>query len=106
MASAFIDVLVGLWIFMSTFAWLHTVPEFVNTIVCGSLAVLFGLAGLADRRARLLEVVLGFWLVASMHFLAAGRPTLWNNAVCGVALLVGGLLGGTRQRAADPRVRS
>jgi uncharacterized membrane protein YjjP (DUF1212 family) len=104
MTAAIIDILVGLWIFMSTFAWQHTTPEFINTIVCGALAVWFGIAALADRRARYLELALASWLLLSGHVLTgASRETLWNNTVCAFALFVGGLLGGWRRRAHDLR---
>jgi uncharacterized membrane protein len=105
MTPAIIDILVGLWIFMSSFAWGHTVPEFVNTLVTGSLAVLFGIATLADRRARYFEIALGVWLLLSMRFLTADQATHWNNGICGAVLLLAGLLGWKRRRAPDPQAR-
>jgi hypothetical protein len=106
MTPAIIDVLVGLWIFMSTFAWEHTVPEFVNTMLTGSFAVLFGIAALADRRARYFEIALGVWLLLSVRLLTAGPMTHWNNSICGVLLLVAGLMGWRRRRSSDLHARS
>ena len=96
--AAIIDILVGLWIFMSSFAWQHTVPEFVNTLLCGSFAIFFGIGALADRRVRYLEMTLALWLFLSTHLLAVGKETLWNNTICAVALFVAGLMGGGSQR--------
>ena len=93
MTPRIVNALVGVWLFVSAFAWPHTHGQAVNTVACGLLAVVFALISLFVEPARYLNMALGVWLFLSTFFLPSLRQaTLWNNAIMAVVLFVAALL--------------
>ena len=79
-------ILLGVWLFLSTFAWRHTEALFTNTWLTGMAAVAFGLLSIAIPKMRYFSMVLAIWLFVSTFALPTGGVTIWNNAI--VALLI------------------
>lgn len=85
-------VAVGVWLFLSAFAWGHTPNEFTNTWLCGVLAAAIGLASLASPPVRYFNTALAIWLFASAFFVSSSGETTWNNAVAAVILFAASLM--------------
>lgn len=82
-----VNVLLGLWLLVSAFAWPHGTFQMTNTWVCGALCLLFALLSFALPAARYLNAALAVWLFVSAFALpTSGRATLWSNALVAVAL--------------------
>lgn len=81
-----LNVVVGVWLFISAFAWPHTWASQTNSWLVGVAIVIAALAGLAVPRARLVNTAFAIWLALStVTFLHSGPATIWNNLL--VALL-------------------
>jgi hypothetical protein len=84
----------GVWLFISAFAWRHGPEQATNTWVCGLVAL--GLAMLAAfvRSARYLTSALAVWLLISAFSLPTSSVgTTWNNAIVAVLLFATSLVG-------------
>lgn len=82
-----ISILVGAWLFVSAFAWPHTLAAETNTWIVGTLILIFSLATLLWPTVRLVNPVLAIWLFVSTLFLPDARvATMWSNAI--VAIVV------------------
>jgi hypothetical protein len=84
-----INVLLGVWLFVSAFLWAHATPEQTNTAVLGALCVLFALIGTAVPWARYLNSLLAIWLFVSAWAIPVERiATTWNNALVAIAIFI------------------
>jgi hypothetical protein len=92
MGARAINAILGLWLFMSAFAWPHGRAQFTNATVVGMLAVTMALLGLGGRKwPRLSNVALGGWLILSSLFLPrVSVATFWNHLVVGLAMALVG----------------
>src|SRR5262245_50682996 len=89
MIAQVLNVLVGVWLFFSAFAWPHTHAQMTNAVLgaiaCGILAVL----GFFFGPARYLGAALGVWVFLSAFLLPTqSRVTLWNDSLIGIAMFV------------------
>lgn len=96
MTARFVNAALGLWLFISVFAWHHTTEQAVNVALTGIFIALTALAQwtVGERwRVRLVNAALGFWLLVSIiAFPRSSVLTLVNSAivgalVCAVAVL-------------------
>jgi hypothetical protein len=84
-SAALIDVLVGIWLVVSAFAWPHPAALRTDTWVVGALVVLCSLLAGPLPLLRYLNAALAVWLVAST--LALGHDhlgTVSNNLIAAV----------------------
>jgi hypothetical protein len=88
MAARTVNVLLGIWLFISAFVWNHNLAQRTNTWICGVLVVIFALLATRAPAARFVNVVLGAWLFVSAFFLGPNHGTVWNNALVGIAVLL------------------
>ncbi len=81
------NIVLGVWLFISAFVWLHSYASRTNTWICGLLAVAFAVWALWAPAARWLNTALSIWLFFStLVIFHANVGTLWNNII--VAILV------------------
>jgi hypothetical protein len=82
------NTVLGLWLFVSAFAWPHTRAQAVNEALVGLFIAVTAIAGWAERsrtRLHLLNAALGFWvLVSIVGFPPASTATAINSAIVGV----------------------
>ena len=91
----------GVWLFISAFAWHHTMAQRTNTWISGVLAFVFALGAVNVPRLRFLNTILSVWLFISAFALPRiSSATLWNNALVAIALFVTSLT--TSARATPP----
>ena len=88
--ARYANIMLGLWLFLTAFAWRHAPAAWANTWIVGLLVVAVAIWGLRYPGLWRLNALLGVWLIVASfvfpHILAASR---WNNAVVGflVALI-------------------
>jgi hypothetical protein len=83
------NALLGLWLFLSAFLWDHSVLQFHNAWVVGTLVVTAALAGLTGAQwGRFLNAALGGWLIATALTWSRGGDfaTFWNHALVGMTV--------------------
>ncbi len=96
-----VNVILGVWLFISAFAWPHTQAELTNTWIVGALCVIFALVALAVPWVRYLNTVLAIWLFISAWALPSESVgTIWNNVLVAIAIFIVSLIPGTRAGAA------
>lgn len=82
-----LNVLLGIWLFVSACVWDHAPAGRVNTWLSGLACTAVALVALRAPRARLVNMVLAVWVFASVIFLPRhGDFELWNNLLVGVAM--------------------
>jgi O-antigen ligase len=78
-----VNVVLGLWLIVSAFAWDHAPAQMTNAWlvgVCMSLAALLAL--FTDARIRIFNTLLAMWLFVSVWVLPGVRSdTAWNNLI-------------------------
>jgi hypothetical protein len=93
MTAQIFSVLMGVWLFLSGFAWPHTSTQIGYAGVLGALTVVFALLSERIVWARYASLAIGavVFLLAFSLFHHGGAP-FWNYAIIGVSIAVGGLL--------------
>ncbi len=84
-----LNILLGIWLFISAFVWPHTVPQRTNTWIMGVLCVIFAAIALSVPAVRWLNTALAIWLFISVWALPhVNVGTQWNNALVAVAIFI------------------
>lgn len=84
-----INAALGVWLFISAFAWPHLLAQRTNTWILGILTVVFSLGATRLPQMRYLNTVLAIWLFISawaLPHISAG--TVWNNVLVAIAVFV------------------
>ncbi len=88
------DLILGVWLFLSAFLWMHTPAQRANTWILGVLFAVGALVAMQVARALWAHVVLSIWLFISVWALPHESPaTMWNNALVAIAVFVISLAG-------------
>jgi len=94
-----INLILGIWLFISAFIWNHTVAERTNTWILGVLCVVFALIAMSTPTARWLNTALAVWLFISVWALPhTSLGTMWNNALVAIAVFLLSLVPGAGER--------
>lgn len=94
-----IDVVMGIWLFLSAFAWEHTAAERTNAWILGVLCVVFAVIAMSTSAARWLNTALAVWLFISVWALPHDNlGTMWNNAVVAIIVFLASLAPGPGER--------
>ncbi len=89
MAARTINLLLGIWLFISAFVWPHDAAQMTNTWILGVLCVIFALIAMRVERVRFLNTLLAIWLFISAFALPAqSRATVWNNVLVAIAVFL------------------
>ena len=94
MGPRVVNVLFGLWLFVSAFLWEHGTSQFYNALIVGTVAVTAALAGLRSGSSwgRHVNAALGGWLLISALLMEGTRSaTFWNHIFVGLGLAFYGL---------------
>ncbi len=84
-----VNIVLGVWLFISAFLWPHTYAQMSNTWILGALCVVFALVAMKVPEARYLNTILAVWLFISVWALPSiSLATMWNNALVGVAIFL------------------
>jgi hypothetical protein len=107
MPARTLSLILGLWLFVSAFAWPRSGASFANAWIVGLLSAAVAVIGMTRARARFLNTALSAWLLASVavlpHRSVLGR---WNDVAVAVAMLglslVPGSMYSSRSRVPRP----
>jgi len=103
MPTRYLNVALGVWLFLSAFLWVHSQAQLTNTWLVGLLAIAFALVSLRVPEARYLTTALAIWLFVSVWALPIlNVATAWNNALVAIAMFMFSLMPGVRSRAGPP----
>ncbi len=88
-APRIINVILGVWLFISAFVWPHTQAQMTNTWILGVLCVIFALVAMAVPWVRFLNTLLAIWLFISAWALpSTSAGTVWNNVLVAIAIFI------------------
>ncbi len=103
MAARTLNVILGIWLFISAFVWPHTSAEFTNTWILGVLCVVFALIAMRVPNVRWLNTLLAIWLFISAFALPHQLVgTVWNNALVAIAVFILSLIPNEMERGFFP----
>lgn len=84
-----INILAGVWLFISAWAWPHTMPAQTNTWIVGVLVVIAGVWALFAPSVRIINTILSIWLFFSTLFIYhTNAGTVWNNLIVAIVVFV------------------
>lgn len=90
-----LNVILGVWLFISAFIWPHTQAQMTNTWILGVLCVLFAVVAMFYEPVRFLNTALAIWLFISAWALpTVSAGTVWNNVLCAIAIFIISLIPG------------
>ncbi len=96
MPARTLNVIIGVWLFVSAFAWRHTFASFTNTWIVGLLVAVFALVAMRTAAARYVNTALSIWLFVATFALAhVSAVSVWNDALCAIAIFILSLVPGT-----------
>jgi hypothetical protein len=86
-SARIINIILGIWLFISAFIWPHAYEQLTNTWILGLLTIAFALIAMRVPEVRYLNTLLAVWLFISVWALpAATIATMWNNALVAIAI--------------------
>ena len=89
MAPRTLNILLGIWLFISAFSWPHNAAQQTNTWIVAVLCVVIAVIAMRVAQVRYPNTALAVWLFISAWALpAASRGTVWNNALVAIAVFV------------------
>lgn len=87
-----LELLLGAWLFVSTFLWPHPGGSRRATWVTGIAIAVFSVVASSRPRLRIANALLGAWLLLStLLVFNSSRETVWNNMVVGLIVLTSSL---------------
>jgi len=90
-----INLLIGIWLIISAFAWQHGAGARASTWILGALIALASIWALFMPGARFLSTVFAIWLFfATLVVYHASSATVWNNLLAAVVVFVLSLIPG------------
>jgi hypothetical protein len=107
MPARTLNVMIGVWLFVSAFAWRHTPASFTNTWIVGLLVAVFALVAMRSPPARWVNTALSIWLFVAAFLLPhVSNGSVWNNALCAMAIFILSLVPGTLAPSVPRRVEA
>ncbi len=87
--ARYLNALIAAWLFISAFAWGHTVPLRQDTWIVGILMFVTALIAMATPGFRWVNTVLAIWLfISTLAFPHRTPGTLWNNLIVAVVVFL------------------
>ena len=93
--ARFVNVLLGVWLFISAFLWPHTQAQLTNTWVLGVVCVIVAMLAMSIPALRYVNTALAIWLFISAFALPTqSQGTLWNNVLVAIRIFIASLISG------------
>ena len=93
-SSRYLNIIVGVWLFISAFVWRHSAAQFTNTWIMGIIVAVVAALALTWPTIRYLNTLAGAWLIISAFALPTiTAGTRWNNFIVGIVAVVLSLAG-------------
>jgi hypothetical protein len=91
-----LNLILGLWLFVSAFAFQRTSPAFTNAWIVGLAVAITALFGMTRPRARYGNTILSAWLLVSAFALPHRSPAaFWHDLTAALLILLLSLVPGT-----------
>ncbi|HEU4584074.1 MAG TPA: hypothetical protein VFS67_37710 [Polyangiaceae bacterium] len=91
--ARYTNMALGLWLFVSAFAWPHTTSTRLNTCMVGLFVTIAATMAAGVSVFRQLTSVLAVWLLFTTLMVYPASPiTFWSNILTAVAVLVVSLI--------------
>ena len=87
--TRYANALLGLWLFISAFAWDHTPSSRMNTCLVGLFMLVSAITATGWSIVRHLTMVLAVWLAfTTLMAYPDGPASFWNNLIVAFVVLV------------------
>jgi hypothetical protein len=87
--ARFTNLVLGIWLFISSFSWPHSSASRTNTWILGAVIALLSLSALRAQSARHASTVAAVYLfISTLLITQYSRATVWNNLVIAIAVFV------------------
>ncbi|HUJ59379.1 MAG TPA: hypothetical protein VLX92_12830 [Kofleriaceae bacterium] len=84
-----VNLIAGVWLFISAFVWPHTMGELTDTWIVGVLIAIASIWALYTPAMRFANTVLSIWLFFSTLVIAhTVVATTWNNLIAAIVVFV------------------
>ena len=84
-----LNLLAGVWLFISAFVWPHTAAAQANTWIVGALIAIASIWAMFAPSVRIVNTILAIWLFFSTLFIYhTSVGTVWNNLILAVVVFV------------------
>lgn len=104
--ARYLNILLGIWLFISAFTWSHSSAQLTNTWIMGAITVIAAWVATRVPPVRFVNTAVGIWLIISSFALPRlSVATTWNNLLVGVAITVVSLVGTTSSAMSGRRRR-
>jgi hypothetical protein len=101
-----VNIIVGVWLFISAFIWPHTYAQMTNTWIVGALCAVFAAIALRAPQVRYANAVLAVWLFISVWALPTMNVgTSWNNVIVAIVMFIAALTPAEMTRGVGRPVR-
>lgn len=100
-----INLVLGVWLFISAFIWPHTESAQTNTWIVGVLIAAAAIWAMFTPQVRWLNTVLAIWLfVSTLVIPHVTTGTVWNNVIVAIVVFLVSLMpsGASTTRTARP----
>lgn len=88
-STRWLNIAVGVWLFISAFIWAHSYAQFTNTWIIGIACVVLAAIAMRVEQIRYLTAALAIWLFISSWALPTHMAgTVWNNILSSIAMFV------------------
>ena len=102
--ARYTNMALGLWLFVSAFAWPHTASTRLNTCMVGLFVAIAATMAAGVSVFRQLTSVLALWLLFTTLMVYPASPiTFWSNILTAVAVLVVSLIPSDDERITPAR---
>ena len=87
--ARYLNVVLGVWLFISDFLWRHSHAQFTNTWIMGIVVAVVAVIAMSVFVARYFNTIAGAWLIISGFALPrVTGGTAWNNVLVGIAVFL------------------
>lgn len=94
--ARYLNILLGIWLFISAFVWRHSSAQLTNTWIMGVITIVAAWVATRVPPVRFVNTAVGFWLIISSFALPRiSAVTTWNNLLVGIVITVLSLVGRT-----------
>ena len=102
MTARVLNMLIGVYLFVSVFLWRHDPAQAYNGWLVGICTFSIAWLAIAQPKIRFFNTALGIWLFLSAWLLpTTSLKTLWTDIACGVAITFLSLWRGVLPRGTD-----
>ncbi len=89
-----INLILGVWLFISAFVWPHTTAAMTNTWILGVIIAVISAISLSVPQVRWLDALAAVWLFISTFAISHQNVgTVWNYVVIAVVVFILCLVG-------------